>query len=136
MVDIGPALLGLRYLRDFTKWVSGLRHDAEVLTRVNEALEKVGEVQDKLQELREDNLRLVEEKRELTERFRAQEDAARTDASLVYRDGEYYKQASGGSEDGPYCSRCWDTHRRLVRVHVSEFFRTCPQCHIEMHAKK
>ena len=43
MVDIGPALIGIRYLRDFTKWVGEMRHDAEVLGRVNEALAKVGD---------------------------------------------------------------------------------------------
>jgi hypothetical protein len=105
MVDIGPAIIGLRYLRDFTKWVSDLRHDAEVLTRINEALAKVGDVQDKLQELREDNLRLTEEKRELSYRLQALEDWKRTNALLVYRDGEYFRRADDGSEEGSFCSR-------------------------------
>jgi hypothetical protein len=61
MSDIQSAVIGINYLREFAKWVGGLRKDAEVLGRVNEAMSKVGEVQDKLYELREENLKLLEE---------------------------------------------------------------------------
>jgi hypothetical protein len=135
MVDLAPALLGLKYLRDFTKWVGDMRQDADVLSRTNEALRQVGEVQDKLQELREDNLRLIEEQRELTERLRMQDDLARIAASLTFREGEYYR-AKGEAEEGPFCTRCWDVHKRLVHIHISDYFRTCPQCHIEQHGRK
>jgi regulator of replication initiation timing len=137
MVDIGPALLGLKYLRDFTRWVGDMREDADVLTRTNEALRQVGEVQDKLQELREDNLQLIEEKRSLSERLRAMEESARLSASLAFRDGEYYRQTEGGSEEGPFCTRCWDVHRNLVRMHANNMFGSqCPQCTLERYGKK
>jgi hypothetical protein len=73
-VDIAAAFTGIKYIRDFTKWVSDMKQDAEVLSRANEAMRAAGEVQDKLQELREENLRLLEEKRQLADQLRDVED--------------------------------------------------------------
>lgn len=75
MIEMATAIDGLKYLRDFSKWVRDLRADSDVLTRVNSALEKVGEVQDKLQELREENIKLLEENRKLTESLRESQQA-------------------------------------------------------------
>jgi hypothetical protein len=129
MSDIQTAVVGINYLREFGKWVSGLRKDAEVLGRVNEAMVQVGEVQDKLYELREENLKLLEENRQLTDKLKA------LDIVVVFRAPAYYRKTETG-EDGPFCQRCRDVDGRLVRVTLfttatGKPAATCDQCTIE-----
>jgi hypothetical protein len=134
MVDIQPALAGIGYLRDFVKYVGGLRHDAEVLGRLNEAAAKVGEVQDKLIELREDNLRLIEENRHLKAQLQAAD--AWNARSAAYQ----HVEAPGGAHvlrfEGPQphyaCPNCFE--QKEIRVlqptgHV-DGSRACPRCKV------
>jgi hypothetical protein len=36
--------------------------------------------------------------------------------SLRFDDGQYLLKTDSGSEDGPFCSICWDVDHRLVRM--------------------
>ena len=135
MSDIQTAVIGINYLREFVGWVTNLRKDAEVLGRVNEAMAKVGAVQDKLYELREENLKLLEENRQLNGDLKALQALQILAADLQFRQPAYYRKTETG-EDGPFCQRCWDVDRRLVRVEMfKNAFGTltpaCAQCNLE-----
>ena len=55
--------------------------------------------------------------------LRALKEELATRRSLVFRDNAYWDRASG---EGPFCSKCWDVHSKLVRLHSSSRYK--PQC--------
>jgi hypothetical protein len=51
--------------------------------------------------------------------------------SLVYEYNAYWISNCDGTKDGPYCSNCWDTEQKTVRMLVdweSAKRHTCPNC--------
>lgn len=136
MADIAGAFTGLKYIRDFTKWVSDMKQDAEVLSRVNEAMRAAGEVQDKLQELREENLRLLEEKRQLADQLRDVADWQNRRAAyqLTETPGGGHVLRSEGPPVHYACPSCAESKRELQ---ILQKYRTavgsyqCPSCETE-----
>jgi hypothetical protein len=137
VVDIIPALTGLKYLRDFATWVGDLRKDADVLTRTNEAMARVGEVQDKLYELREENIKLLEENQKLNERLRENE---QWEARLA---GYSHFKTPGGasvllSKEQPehyVCPQCAESLKQLHRLQGEQVYidkpnpyQSCTSC--------
>ena len=48
--------------------------------------------------------------------------------SLVVEHGVYFSK-TGDKTDGPFCTRCWDSDDKLLRLRVLESgTATCPQC--------
>ncbi|HEY2416763.1 MAG TPA: hypothetical protein VGH84_02510 [Steroidobacteraceae bacterium] len=137
MADIQAAVTGISYLREFTKWVQGLRADADVLTRTNEAQQKVGEVYDKLQELRAENLQLLETNRNLAERLRDADDwsSRRRHYQLVQSSGGAHVLQHDG-QDGVAvhhaCPAC--AEKRLLMplqdVMLKNGIFRCPECKV------
>jgi hypothetical protein len=49
-----------------------------------------------------------------------------SDPQLSFRKNSYWQ-----GDDGPFCSRCWDSERKLVRLLIRRGFQpVCPACHI------
>jgi hypothetical protein len=140
MVEIQAAITGLKYLRDFTKWVGDMRQDAETLGKINEAMRFAGDVQDKLQELREENLRLTEEKRQLADQLRAVEDwqARRAAYKLTETDGSAIVLKSEGPPPHYACTACAESKHE---IHVLQDGRNmagsyrCPSCQATYNVK-
>ena len=78
--------------------------------------------------LQQEALELQEENRLLkTENARLTEQLA-FHGTLIFEDNRYWSERDGNRE-GPYCSRCWDADRRMVRLHDYENgFLGCPAC--------
>lgn len=74
-------------------------------------------------ELKEENLKLRERNSEL-ERRKAR--------PLVYRAPSYFETKEDGTEDGPFCQKCYDVDGKLVRQHDTReetgLWRKCLQC--------
>ena len=48
--------------------------------------------------------------------------------TLTIKNGVYFTE-TGDSQDGPFCTRCWDVERNLVRLNVFENgCAMCPEC--------
>ena len=75
------------------------------------------ELLQKILALQSDALKMVEENGELKTKVRELEEAFKIKDSLVFENNSYY---IGEKKDGPYCSLCWDTDRRLVHLHKDE----------------
>ena len=60
--------------------------------------------------------RLFEENARLRQRIRELEQTPH--APLQFRDNAYWLERGDGTNDGPFCSTCWDIDRRLVRKMV------------------
>jgi hypothetical protein len=83
----------------------------------------------KLSELQTYVLELEEENLSLKERLRRKDQSESIAARLVVRDNAYYLH-DGERDDGPFCMRCWDVDRILVRERSGATPGThfCTQC--------
>lgn len=54
----------------------------------------------------------------------------------VFWEKPFYYRLRNGENDGPYCQRCWDVDKKLVRVqYTGVAFYKCAQCKNEFDAK-
>jgi len=132
VVDIAPAIAGIAYVREFMKYIGGLRRDADTLGRVTDAMAKVGEVQDKLQELREENMRLLEDNRKLTEQVRDVEEwrTRRAAYSLITTPGGGVVLSTSKPTPHYACPSCAEgkTIQPLQANIFDNGTYTCPKC--------
>ena len=50
-------------------------------------------------------------------------------ARVHVRDEMYYVRQDDGSDDGPFCTRCYDIDGKLSRLKVADYDQArCPQC--------
>ena len=83
----------------------------EQYRQILEAQEKLLEMQNKISELEGEN-------RTLKEKLKTKEE-------LKY-EGNAYWRMEGDRRDGPFCSRCWDKNKDLIRINQSTY--VCPEC--------
>jgi hypothetical protein len=94
------------------------------------------ELEKKLLDIQAEFNALQAEHTSQAERIRELEREKDISAELTFRYPMYYRSRPGGREDGPFCARCWDVDRRLVRARIFESAGgpqpQCKQCNIEM----
>lgn len=66
---------------------------------------------------------LLEENRNLRLELEEMKRVEQLSNSLIYKDNMYYKPG----DKNPYCSRCWDDERKLIRMQNTGIY-TCPKC--------
>lgn len=91
--------------------IKGLYQDIKELIKKGMALE----AQEKVMEMREAALAYREENLALKERVRDLEASAQIEASLNW-DGVVYWRGGEDEKEGPYCPRCWDAEKKLLRL--------------------
>lgn len=74
------------------------------------------EAQEKIIELREVAIQLQSENIELREQVRALQDAAAIRETVVWDAPYYWRQPRDGHKDGPFCQRCYDKDKNLIRL--------------------
>lgn len=89
---------------------------ADLHVQLIELSEKLREKEDQIHTLEREN-RLLREAGDLK-------------ARVFPRDEMYYvRQDDGNEEDGPFCTRCFDTDGKLIRLQVADWDQPkCPQC--------
>ena|ERR1700690_3848837 len=106
----------------------GLRDAANVLKEANkiEQYKEILEAQKELLDMQKRISDLESENKDL-------KDKLETKGKLVYQN-DTYVLVEDDKEDGPFCSRCWDVERRLVRTHPmgNPAFHKCPECNSEV----
>lgn len=90
------------------------------------------ELQSAVLEIKREVLQLKEENLRLREKVAGLENERVVRQSVKWREPSYYVANPGGSEDGPYCQKCWDADQKLIRQHESTdsigTTRHCLQC--------
>jgi hypothetical protein len=95
-----------------------------VLDTAKEAVQLVQKIDNielyrQILDLQSEALKVVEENGKLKEQVKSLEEAWIIKDSLVFENNGYFVM-KGGEKDGPYCTLCWDTDRKLVRMHKDE----------------
>ncbi len=49
---------------------------------------------------------------------------------LFYKNNAYWIKEKNGKIDGPFCSRCWNKDKDVIRMQplVDPMFNKCPEC--------
>jgi hypothetical protein len=84
-------------------------------------------------DLMEQVLALSQEKFDLTQENAALKEKLRQRDEFYPKDNAFWRKKSDGSEDGPYCSLCWQDLGKVIRLepkHVGNHFagNECPKC--------
>ena len=114
---------------------------AKALLKVSSELDKV-DLKMRIVELISDITELVGENTELhVQVMQSQKELADLKESLivrdqlVHKDNSYWRKLPSGGEEGPFCTRCYDVDRILVRLLVMPGYRNCHNCTIKIHGK-
>jgi len=83
---------------------------AELIKKYNDAdlYQKIVDLRDEIFELREDNLKLKE-------KIKAFEGEKKINEKIVF-ESTYYWLKDGEKKDGPYCQKCFDDNKKLIRL--------------------
>jgi hypothetical protein len=86
------------------------------------------EAQEKIIELREGALELQEENIELKKKIKELEASLKRRDEVIYEKPSYWT-ISEKSKDGPFCQRCYDVEKQLVRLQdKSNDYWICKSC--------
>jgi hypothetical protein len=83
----------------------------EQYRQILDVMEKLLEMQKKLSELEEKN-------KSLREKLKIKED-------IIFSKNAYWLRSNN---DGPFCTRCWDKNKELIRMKDENPFYECPEC--------
>lgn len=83
---------------------------------------KILEIQEKLLELQNQLLVLEAENKQLKEKLQFKE-------SLIFENNAYWIK-KGDEKEGPYCSCCWDSNEKTIRMQPAPnpAYFDCPKC--------
>jgi hypothetical protein len=84
---------------------------AELIKKYNnvELNRKIIDLRDEIFELREDNLKLKE-------KIKALDEEKKINKKMVF-EPPFYWLKDGEKKDGPYCQKCYDDNKKLIRLH-------------------
>ena len=90
-----------------------------------EAEEKIMELKELVLRLKEENMNLLEENKT----FKAQKDLS---DKIIWNPPFYYVKIDNKKKDGPYCQKCYDNDKKLIRVQLRHetrgVFHKCFNC--------
>lgn len=98
----------------------GMSDIIEILKKISEAVEKfkskevneaIIELQSKVMSIQQEIIKLNAENEDLKQKLEKKENH-----NLIYKNNAYWDVKKDGTEDGPYCSACWDNKGKAVRM--------------------
>ena len=101
------------------------------LKTIYSVFQKAGKIDEYKQivEALEKNLELQKDNQGLKDENKTLKDKLKIKGSINPRDNAYWVKKEDGSEDGPFCLRCYDKNKDLMRLPQGQYnFRTCPEC--------
>lgn len=108
--------------------------DATILSKIIDAV-KDADLKLKVSQLVGENIQLKEENSQLKKQLEEQGRVQIIDTSLVHENNHYYLQ-DDAEKRHPYCTRCWDADKKLMRLHKGTLHQglqyfSCPECKTE-----
>lgn len=130
-MDIGAissAYSAVKAIKDLSSSLLDAKIDSEAKQRVTEALEKLGGIQDALFFIREELLRVQEENYALKDKIKQLEEKIEEKGKIIYEKPSYWA-VDGENKDGPFCQKCYDADRKLIRLQGGKRdVWSCHQC--------
>jgi hypothetical protein len=112
-MDIIAGLSGIKTAADLTKMLrDGLKGGT---IKADEVTGRIGEIYDYILDSKAALLEAKEEAESLQAQIKELKDARELTDSLEH-DGKVYWKSKGDKWEGPFCAKCWDQNRKLVRL--------------------
>ena len=105
-----------------------------IVENVKEAVKLVQQLDNvdlmrKMMDVQTDAMDLFDQNTALKKEIERLEDALQTMAKVVVGVNSYWIVREGGGYDGPFCTGCWDSKNRLMRVILTgSSVLQCPVC--------
>lgn len=86
----------------------------------------------KILDLQGEVMGLVQENSELRKEISSLKESLRVTESLKFERNVYWNEKTDGTKEGPFCSKCWDKEKLLVRMTTmgSPQYHRCPACNV------
>jgi hypothetical protein len=81
------------------------------------------DIQKEAQDLQQKNIELLDENKQLKEKLTFKQDLEFDNEKSIY-----WMNNINGKQDGPFCSRCYDSNDKLVHLHKITTGYFCPAC--------
>lgn len=91
-----------------------------------EQYKQILEAQERLLEMQNKIVALESENKNLKEKLKVKE-------NLIYEVNAYWIN-DGGKKDGPFCTRCWDKNKEMIRLNPVTY--VCPECQTDRYGRK
>ena len=128
LAAISSAYTALKAMKEVGTRLLEAKVDKETEKKVGEAFDKIGAVQDTLFYMREEMSRLQDENREFKDKARVLEEKLKTKEGMIYKAPSYWLQKDG-TEDGPFCQKCFDANQKLIRLQGGKNdYWVCKEC--------
>ncbi|OAK70084.1 hypothetical protein [Lederbergia galactosidilytica] len=107
--------------------IKGIKDVAEVVRKAD----NIG-LYAQILDLQKEALELVEENSKLKRRIELFQDNKHIQENLIVSDNRYFLNLNE-KEDGPFCTACWDSESKLIRLHEDNYgqgviVHRCPIC--------
>lgn len=109
---------------DQVKDVAKLAHEYGKI----ELYQKAVDLQSQVNELAAENTDLRQAVTEARQQVADLQEKLRLKGQVVFRHGVYFLKEEDGTEEGPFCTRCWDAERLLIRVDRNDNKYHCRHC--------
>ncbi len=104
---------------------------------VGRLIQKIGnmDLYKKVLDLQGNIIGLVEENNRLRNEVESLKVKLQIKESLKFERNSYWSKKSDGTQDGPFCSKCWDTEKLLVRMLpiANPAYCDCPNCKVRVN---
>jgi len=130
ITTITSAYSAVKSIKDLGSALLDAKIDADSKQKISEVLTKLGGIQDTLFYIREELLRVQEENHQLKSEIKQLNIKHQEQNNIQYEKPSYWV-IDKESKDGPFCQRCYDADKKLVRLQGGNNDAwTCRECKI------
>jgi len=105
----------------------GVIEDIKEVVKLVQSIDNI-DLYRKILDLQAEVTGLVQDKLQLAQQVQDLTDKLAIKGSLEFRDEGYWRKCDDGKEDGPFCTACWDSDKKLVRSLLVRGVYGCPVC--------
>lgn len=108
--------------------------DVKSVAKLIQQIDNV-ELYRKILDLQGEVMGLVQENSELRKEMAALKEHLRVTESLKFERNVYWNEKPDGTKEGPFCSKCWDKEKLLVRMTTmgNPQYHRCPACNVAIN---
>jgi len=123
IAEITAALAGVKHASDIAKLIK----NSEVSLEAAEVKLKLADLIDNLADAKVEIAKFKEILSERDAEIRRLKKQIEKDGNMVYEEPYYFLVKDNGEKDGPYCQKCYDSNKKLIRLQ-SPGKNGCWQC--------
>ncbi|WP_417910672.1 hypothetical protein [Candidatus Electronema sp. PJ] len=116
IAEITAALAGVKHASDIAKLIKNSEvslEAAEVKLKLADLIDSLADAKVEIAKFKE----IISERDEEIQRLKKQ---LEKDGNMVYEEPYYFLVQENGDKDGPYCQRCYDNDKKLIRLQSAE----------------